>query len=466
MFRARLPLVATLISAIFIASILPANSASVAGTSCTKLNSTKTVSNIKYTCVKSGKKLVWNKGVALNPKPIASKSPDSIPSPAPTATQVETQPFDVCSSADQGASKLTSKGTLVCKKDSNDKMRWLLEESVPSPSPSKSNSTATTPAPSPTPTYSVVKLNFENLFENRSNISFTAWKNTAELIKSNKPKFGNLNLFTGPNTKPYFDDYPYALGQVSKMFPNNTEAKDILVLRFNYKDRDWAENKAKTFLSSSDYDQLVRWQQGPITRNICTDLNQNCQNSQQMTTQSGIAVILQGVEDVITQDMTGTIRQTTGMLEAHEYFHSLQRIPIMFTGVQVWPHAWWREGSAEWVQNMAVSDLNFAQYSKYLTDDCFYTCSKMPEADLEEFLNTAYDNYVPSKFDSWLNYSFGSHIIEVLVAINGPQSIIDMYEEVGKGLTFAAAFEKIYGISWTTAIPILSKTIYANLHNL
>ena len=48
------------------ASMLPANSASISGTSCTKLNSSKVLSNIKYTCIKSGKKLVWNKGTQIN----------------------------------------------------------------------------------------------------------------------------------------------------------------------------------------------------------------------------------------------------------------------------------------------------------------------------------------------------------------------------------------------------------------
>ena len=88
MLRTRLPLVATLISAIFLASLLPANSATIAGSSCTKLNSTKTVSNIKYTCIKSGKKLVWNKGVAIAVKPTPSPSPtptqSDLASPAPT----------------------------------------------------------------------------------------------------------------------------------------------------------------------------------------------------------------------------------------------------------------------------------------------------------------------------------------------------------------------------------------------
>jgi hypothetical protein len=178
-----------------------------------------------------------------------------------------------------------------------------------------------------------------------------------------------------------------------------------------------------------------------------------------------VAVILQGVEEKITQDITGTLRFTTGMLEAHEYFHSLQRIPIMDRGIEVWPHAWWREGSAEWVQNISISFQNFAQYKKYLVDDCYYTCRDMTASQIEEFLNTAYDNYVPSKFDSWLNYSLGSHVIEILAAINGPDVLITMYEEMGKGLKFNDAFSKIFGIGWKEAIPILAKTIQANLHD-
>ena len=44
---------------------LPAHSATIAGTKCTKVGATKTISNYKYTCIKSGKKLIWNKGVAI-----------------------------------------------------------------------------------------------------------------------------------------------------------------------------------------------------------------------------------------------------------------------------------------------------------------------------------------------------------------------------------------------------------------
>ena len=47
-----------------------------AGASCPSVGATKTVSAGKFTCVKTGKKLVWSKGVAAKAKP--SKSPDAI----------------------------------------------------------------------------------------------------------------------------------------------------------------------------------------------------------------------------------------------------------------------------------------------------------------------------------------------------------------------------------------------------
>jgi hypothetical protein len=51
-----------------------------AGTKCTKAGSTATAGGMKFTCIKSGTKLVWNKGVAIKvaaPKP--SVTPESKP---------------------------------------------------------------------------------------------------------------------------------------------------------------------------------------------------------------------------------------------------------------------------------------------------------------------------------------------------------------------------------------------------
>ena len=51
-----------------------------AGAKCTKAGSTATASGKKFTCVKSGTKLVWNKGVTIK-----AAAPKPTPSPTPTA---------------------------------------------------------------------------------------------------------------------------------------------------------------------------------------------------------------------------------------------------------------------------------------------------------------------------------------------------------------------------------------------
>jgi M6 family metalloprotease-like protein len=79
----RLPLV---LSVIVISSVLatPAYSAAKAGTVCTKAGLISTSGGKKYTCIKSGKKLVWDKGALVSlskPLPTASAVPSKSATP-------------------------------------------------------------------------------------------------------------------------------------------------------------------------------------------------------------------------------------------------------------------------------------------------------------------------------------------------------------------------------------------------
>jgi hypothetical protein len=76
------------VSALVLSLFTPLASAAVKpGTKCTKQGQTSTSAGIKYTCIKSGKKLVWNKGVAIKkPAPVASPTPSATATPTPTAT--------------------------------------------------------------------------------------------------------------------------------------------------------------------------------------------------------------------------------------------------------------------------------------------------------------------------------------------------------------------------------------------
>ena len=75
-----------------------ATAAVKAGDACKKAGSTATANGKKFTCKKSGKKLVWNKGVAIAaPKPIPSSASSltPIPIPAPVATPTPTPVKDL-----------------------------------------------------------------------------------------------------------------------------------------------------------------------------------------------------------------------------------------------------------------------------------------------------------------------------------------------------------------------------------
>jgi hypothetical protein len=70
-----------LITALCVAVVPDASALTVkAGAKCTKIKATSVVKGKKYTCIKSGTKLVWNKGVAIKP----AAKPSTKPSPAVT----------------------------------------------------------------------------------------------------------------------------------------------------------------------------------------------------------------------------------------------------------------------------------------------------------------------------------------------------------------------------------------------
>ena len=77
-----------LVTVLFLSSV-SANAAVKPVSNCSKVNAIKTVSGIKYTCIKSGKKLVWNKGVPVK-KPILSPTPTPTPTPTVSATPTPT----------------------------------------------------------------------------------------------------------------------------------------------------------------------------------------------------------------------------------------------------------------------------------------------------------------------------------------------------------------------------------------
>ena len=317
---------------------------------------------------------------------------------------------------------------------------------------------ASTPAALPT--------SFSDLVANRKGISQAAWTKVNQSIAKNTSKVGTFDIHTGPNTNPYFDDYPKPVALVSKLFPTIKEAASNIVIRYMFKDLAWAETKVKELLPASEIERLNRDEGGRLLTSNCDSSQKTCFGSKQLTTTNGINLVLQGVpETMYPNDLAGKDRFYSGMLEAHEYFHSLQRIPTQGIGIQQkdYPPVWFVEGSAEWVQNAAINNGDLKKYRNFFDLDCQATCKKLSKADIAKILKEATNSYWPKEYEYFLNYALGSLLVESLVSITNPESIMKIYDELATKIGFAAAFKNIYGIEWSAAIPILSEAVYLNL---
>jgi len=125
-------LVSVLLSLVLVASVAQAATAPKAGSACKKAGQTITAGGKKYTCVKSGKKLVWNKGVTVVvPTPTASPTPtpSATPTPTPTATPTQTpepKPLvagDPCSTI--GNTINNAQGYLECRDVANNQKKYF-----------------------------------------------------------------------------------------------------------------------------------------------------------------------------------------------------------------------------------------------------------------------------------------------------------------------------------------------------
>lgn len=109
-----------LVSISLFTSTFTATAAVKAGASCNKAGATSTISGKKFTCIKSGKKLVWDKGVVI--KSLAP-TPITTPSPTPTPAAKTISAGDECSLI--GSDLNVGAQSLKCLQVINLKSIWI-----------------------------------------------------------------------------------------------------------------------------------------------------------------------------------------------------------------------------------------------------------------------------------------------------------------------------------------------------
>ena len=366
------------------------------GASCTKLGITKDYKAKKYTCIKSGKKLVWNKGVAIK---------TAAPAVAPTPTLSPT----------------------------------------PTPTPIIS--------PTPTPKYPDAPTSFNDLIENYSGISYAAWSKANSAISAANDVAPPFKALTGPNTTLAFKNPASAYDLVARLYSGYKSTSAMTVLSFSYDDRDWAQEQMKQLQPKSTW----QW----ITLTACVT-RPTCWGGGMFTDEQGNGLLVVTTEVLDDNHLSGT-------LDAHEYLHAIQQNqmgrPTVWPEESGWPPSWYREGQATFAQNASIYYQSFDLYlkNKKSISNELYRDSTFTSDWIQEFFVVNQPSSWFNKYPSWRQYDLGAMLIEVLTALKGPGSTMEIWKLMGTGQTFNQAFEKVYGTSFDKALPVMSKAIALQL---
>lgn len=225
MVKSRAVVTSLLLSTLLVSSI-KAYSASPPkpGATCSKLGTSQTYKGKKFTCIKSGKKLVWNKGVSI----IRIQ-----PSPAVSPTQTPTPVSSPSSS--------------------------------PSISPSPSSTPTPSPTPSPSPTKPVFALTEMSKFQSMSTcqISSTVTAGNSEHLGFPRPKdvipsqgeHRAITLFV------YFDDLSYEQKQIDEWKNNQIPTFERFAQSMSY---------GKLKFKVDTYDQFLHIKKSVLAYNLDT----------------------------------------------------------------------------------------------------------------------------------------------------------------------------------------------------
>jgi hypothetical protein len=156
---------------------------------------------------------------------------------------------------------------------------------------------------------------------------------------------------------------------------------------------------------------------------------------------------------------------------AHGFTHAIQKLQFLGSN-QNWGNAprWLLEGGATFSENFVTYG---SDYKTWISNGHPFYKEGLEKYDLQ-----FYENYLKLKrlngsdnlwayTDQWPNqraYDLGSYVCEILVALKGPASLMNLYAEFAKIGDFDQSFQNIYGINWTEAGPLVAQSIYEEIN--
>jgi hypothetical protein len=371
-----------------------------AGAKCTKAGATATAAGKKFTCIKSGTRLVWNKGVAIKAAPKPSLNPVIKPvEPTPTA------------------------------------------------------SPTSTPTPTPTPTPTLKDLTFSNIVENVDAIAFNVYSKYQKHMATSFQSPTKVTIIKGPNTIP-IDHNPTAAFQIaSKFFQNFKQPDEVFAIYYSYADKEWAKQQLASRAGQSIADFQFSYS--------CLDPSL-CNGASAYRTLDWNAISHYGRPSVLGFLNRGQTDGELEIHEHTHSISAIQLKPSNAGYYNLTPD-WFAEGHATLAGKLGAS-TTYDYYTLKRSETIRGTRPQpdiqdyRPENVLRFYAEFGKYPQV-SKIERFYLYTLGWSTLEALAAIGGIDSPMNLFVETTKGSTFKQAFKKIYGIEWEEAAPILAEVV-------
>jgi hypothetical protein len=305
-----------------------------------------------------------------------------------------------------------------------------------------------TPTPTPTPTFiePIKATSFSDLIENSEGLTYWAWKLVQERMSNSGNSNVEFNIEVGPNTKLNFENPIKAFQDTANFYSSFDQVSKYYSVFFDYPDLQWAIDTDRKFSSNPRPDEIRKSCQ---IYSSCNGGNAYIDNK------------LDGFTYIASSPIFSNEKiRKLGVIESHEYFHTIQFLPLIKAQQKgktvIWPSDWLTEGSAQWLST-SMYFKNFEElisYQKLNSENDLYR-KKFSTNDVLNVLNI---NNGQSN-NGWLAYNIGAKAVEALVVLKGVDVVLDFYVDAANGASFETSFEKFFGIPWSSAKPILALAI-------
>jgi len=338
-----------------------------------------------------------------------------------------------------GATKRVKTVSFVCAR-SGKRTIWVKQTKTQIPA-----NTSTTPV---TPT------GWSDLEKYASAIPFASWRASSAAIAAGTLKAPATQILNGPNAVITNASPETAINLASRLFSNAPQPSQMTLLRYGFGDVQWAQSQWTAAFSGQDSSVPNEIQ------NTCSSTS-TCWGGVARTSSSGSGWI--ALASMQANANSSDSRHVTGALEAHEYVHLIQSAPFLGVSGRSTSHLprWLAEGMATYAQAAVLGVTSYDAYSAERRKET--NGFKYGAAWLEAFLAPTgtdwshWNSYGGN--DSWRIYDAGFLVTEVLVALKGPGTAMQLYRDVAAGQTFSDAFAALYGISWADAHKTIARAI-------